>query len=161
MHKVTQNLPIKTVEIAKNVSLSVAPRGTPRPDYLKPSLLDYFLGRPRTMFVLNRDFVVYINGIKYIVPEGYITDLASIPGPLRLWYHPTDPIVCNAATFHDRCYSHWYKGHLADGHWRYGVSKKFADNAFRAIMKHDGANKFETTTFHWGVKNFGRGGWAN
>lgn len=49
------------------------------------------------------------------VPKGFVTDFASIPWPLRLWFRPHDSRWSKAALIHDHvCRSSMYSRALAD-----------------------------------------------
>lgn len=47
------------------------------------------------------DFLIYVNGIPFIIPAGYITDLASIPWGFRNTFNPANPQSAAAALGHD------------------------------------------------------------
>ena len=86
----------------------------------------------------------------FIVPKGYVTDLASIP---RLFWNIVPPNLSEAqqaSVIHDYIYSHLY--------WYY--SKDYADRLLRDLMKKDGASKFVYNLFYTAVKYGGRGGWS-
>jgi hypothetical protein len=86
----------------------------------------------------------------FIVPKGYVTDLASIP---RLFWNIVPPNLSEAqqaSVIHDYIYSHLY--------WYY--SKNYADRLLRDLMKKDGASKFVYTLFYTAVRCGGKGGWS-
>lgn len=99
---------------------------------------------------LTRDFEVIVDGVRYVVPCGYVTDKASIPAWLWWLWEPGYPPALAAAIWHDRAYSHWYRT----------LSKRYADKVFREIMLAQGASERVAGLFHWAVKTFGKGGWG-
>lgn len=99
---------------------------------------------------LEYDYPVVIDGVKYIVPAGYITDFASIPRFLWRMFPAANYEASHAAVFHDYVYSHLYMQ----------KSKQWADTAFHAIMLRTGARKWVAWAFFQAVKRFGKGGWA-
>lgn len=56
-------------------------------------------------YLLMSDFVVYIDGIKIIIPVGFITDLASVPWGFRNTFYPGDPQTAAASLIHDFFYA--------------------------------------------------------
>lgn len=127
------------IKIPKEPKMTEVPRSTWAP-WLSPGV---------RRFRLTEDFVVFVDGYRYVVPCGYVTDKASIPKWLH-WLFPPNykPSLC-AATWHDRAYSHWYRS----------MPKRYADEVFRAIMLQQGASPIIANTFHWCVSKFGKGGW--
>lgn len=107
------------------------------------------LGRPR--YQLTEDYVVWVDDVKFVVPVGYISDLASIPRPLWWIWPPGYGPAAWAAVWHDRAYSHWYRQ----------ISKPFADEVFRQIMLKRGASEWTANRFHWAVSRFGKGGFKD
>lgn len=98
---------------------------------------------------LTQDFRVVLDGILIIVPEGYVTDGSSIPRFLWFVFNPWVTEARRASCVHDFMYSHLYKS----------FTKKFADEAFKSMMLHDGASKRVANTFYRAVRLFGKGGW--
>ena len=98
---------------------------------------------------LVQDFVVQIDKKVIEVPEGYVTDGSSIPRILWPLFSPWYTEARRASCIHDYIYSHLYKTY----------TRKFADEAFKAIMLKDGSSKFVASIFYRSVRLFGRGGW--
>ena len=65
------------------------------------------------------------------VPEGFTTDFASIPGPLRAIYSPTDHGFRKASVIHDFLYAY---AELFPGDDHGHISRRWADNIFRECM---------------------------
>lgn len=116
-----------------------APKGIPTP-WLKR-------GVPKRM--VSDDWWVRIDGRWFCVPAGYIFDGSSIPRPLWWLFPPSYSPAWEASAFHDLCYSHLYQQ----------VSKRFADDAFKAIMLYEGTDPLIAWGFHKAVTWFGKGGW--
>lgn len=56
-------------------------------------------------FTLCEALIVNVNGIQYTIPQGFITDLASVPRIFWTIDPPTDTRTISAAIFHDYLYS--------------------------------------------------------
>lgn len=98
---------------------------------------------------LVQRFVVKIDDEYIVVPKGYVFDWSSIPRFFWIIYPPNFTEAREASCIHDYIYSHLY--------WYY--SKKFADDAYRALMELNNASWFSTRAFHISVKIGGSGGW--
>jgi hypothetical protein len=59
----------------------------------------------RTLFLLLRNFIFYINGIKHVIPKGFVFDGASIPYGFRNAFNPADTRYMAFALIHDYLYS--------------------------------------------------------
>lgn len=129
------------VLIPANVTLEPVPRDTHAP----------WLSARSDKWRLTNAWTLYVDGMEWTVPAGYITDLSSVPR-MAWWIVPRGyGPARRASIFHDWIYSH--------GH-RY-VDKRWADAAMRAIMLEDGAPRFMAWVFHKAVRlNRGGGGWA-
>ena len=57
------------------------------------------------LYLLMSDFIVYIDGIKIIIPAGFITDLASVPWGFRNTFYPGDHQTAAASLIHDFFYA--------------------------------------------------------
>jgi hypothetical protein len=79
--------------------------------------------------VLARDFVVWINGIKLIVPAGFVSDLASIPFGFR-WLLPRKGPWSHAAIVHDYLY---LTGRVNE----WVLTQQDADRIMLAMMRHN------------------------
>ncbi len=87
--------------------------------------------------------LVYISdaGSLYTVPQGFITDLASIPRFLwSIW--PPFGRYASAATLHDYfCESDW-------------ISRKDGDKVFLEAMKYSNVPVWKRYIIYWGVRLF-------
>lgn len=85
---------------------------------------------------------------KITVPEGFRTDLASIPRPFRNipWLDPNGRSR-RPAVLHDWLYA-----------WQVR-SKDFADNVLRDALRAEGANRWEAGVFYYAVHWFGEMAW--
>lgn len=96
--------------------------------------------RGRTMWRLQKDFLVVINGKSFIIPRGFIFDYASIPRWLWPIYNPTDPVSAAPSMLHDlNC-----DGEL----W----PRKDGDLLFLAGLIERGAPKWKQKTMYRGVR---------
>lgn len=59
----------------------------------------------RTNFLVEEDFLFYINDLLHVVPKGFITDFASIPRAFWPLFNPIDPQYVAGALAHDFLYS--------------------------------------------------------
>ena len=78
------------------------------------------------------------------VPEGFRTDLASVPRVLWSIFPPHGPWA-NAAVIHDYLYQTGYK------------TKKYADRVFLEAMTVLKVPKTTRTLMYWAVRIFGKG----
>lgn len=85
----------------------------------------------------------------FVVPRGFEFDAASIPFFLWWRFQPTYQPSFKASCFHDYCYDELHRHY----------SKEFADEAFMAIMKDQGAPTHVAYAFYLAVSLFGEGGW--
>jgi hypothetical protein len=58
-------------------------------------LLPHECGKERSLFQMERDFIADVPDargrtgfLRFVVPKGYITNFASIPGWAKWWLHP-------------------------------------------------------------------------
>ena len=94
-------------------------------------------------FTVHHSFTVRWKGITLIIPEGFETDLASIPQILQ----NIIPLIGNhlqAAIVHDMCYRS-----------KVGVSKKDADDMFYDAMRSLGVSWWKAQTMYQAVRMFG------
>lgn len=89
------------------------------------------------------DFLIYIDGVPFIIPKGDITDLASIPWLFRSLFHPANPRYAAAASLHDIL----YKAELC--------KRTQADLAFKAVLLSCGVDLNEAETMYSAVYYFG------
>jgi hypothetical protein len=95
-------------------------------------------------FKLCRDFVVMVDHTIYNVPEGFETDLASIPRPLWALFPPQDTYTIGAAILHDYMYR-----------FNARVTRKEADDIFYYSLIHGNTKKCTAIKYYLGVRLFG------
>lgn len=82
-----------------------------------------------------------------VIPEGTSTDGASIPRFLwRLCGHPLEAPRVYAALYHDWCYRNGFK---------YGISRKKADECYYALMRHFGVPAWQAKIEYYALRLFG------
>ncbi|HJX13044.1 MAG TPA: DUF1353 domain-containing protein [Dehalococcoidales bacterium] len=81
------------------------------------------------------------------VPEGFMTDFASVPRPLWVFL-PRWGKYGNAAVIHDYCY------------WEQQRTKRQADDIFREAMKVLEVPPVTSWFMYWAVRLFGGPAWA-
>lgn len=96
--------------------------------------------------VLER-FDVLIDGVTRSVPEGYVTDLASVPR-LPLAYLVAGNRAPKSAVLHD---------------WMYATQsgRDYADEVFLAAMKAEGVSSWIARSMYWAVRAFGEPRYEN
>lgn len=85
-------------------------------------------------------------GVTYEVPEGFVTDFASIPRPLWPIYPKTGRYQL-AAVVHDFLY------------WEQTTSRKDADQIFLEGMEESGVSKKDRLIIYHAVRQGGEGAW--
>lgn len=60
-----------------------------------------FIGLPE--YKITKEFGYFDYRYYVIIPVGFITDLASLPWPVRNWIHPDDKRIAQPAVLHDYC----------------------------------------------------------
>lgn len=88
--------------------------------------------------------IEYINGL--IVPEGFITDLASTPSILEDIFPHDDMEYSSSAILHDFLYS---KQQM------YGINRETSDKIFRQLMIYSGVNPVKADLMYKAVRTFG------
>ncbi len=83
-------------------------------------------------------------GVPVRVPEGFITDLASVPRCLWWWFPPHGKWAL-ASVVHDFMYDNAIN------------SKEDADNTFFKLLRAYGVPKTKAKVMYWAVRIFGRG----
>lgn len=106
-----------------------------------------WLKGPGPRYILLGDYHVWVDDELFIVREGFITNLASIPRWLWWIWPPGYGPAAWAAVWHDDAYK------------KAEVPKWFADEVFYQIMLYKGANPIVAKGFRWAVSTFGRGNW--
>ena len=88
--------------------------------------------------------VYYSGSFEYVVPRGFVTDLASIPALLRPIFSRTG-LSRKPAVFHDHMYSVKWK------------TRKRCDESFKEMLLARGVSKGVANIYYWGVR---LGGWT-
>jgi len=91
---------------------------------------------------LYKDLIYHTEaGVRYIVPRGYTTDLASIPR--LIWaFWPSYGRYTSAACLHDYfCGVDW-------------ISRKAGDLIFLEAMKHSNVPKWKRRVIYWAVRAY-------
>lgn len=98
-------------------------------------------------YLLLKDFTFYSNvmGEAITTPKGFVTDLASIPRPLR-WVFTGHGASREPATVHDKLYRDFHQ------------PRKEADEVFREALKVAGMNWAGRQAMYAGVRS---GGWLH
>jgi hypothetical protein len=112
-------------------------------------LLPHECGKERSLFQMERDFVVntpdgYLLGV---VPKGYVTNFASIPGFAKWWLDNDDSRISFPSILHDWFYSQ-------------GFNRAFADRWLRELMIECGARVTMAWVVWLSVRIGGRGHWV-
>lgn len=105
-----------------------------------------FIGKRRFKLLAPFEYHVgsYPSAEVIRVPEGFVTDLASVPRVLW-WLLPPHGRYAKAAIVHDYMYDH------AVG------TKAHADRVFLEGMKVLGVGRLRRNVMYWGARLFGRG----
>lgn len=94
---------------------------------------------------------VYIRhtGTRFTVPEGFETDLASIPRMLQWLPHLHPNGRCRrSAVLHDYLYAE-----------KVTATRKVADEIFRDALQAEGCSRRTATVYYWAVRLFGGKAW--
>ncbi|HEY4533122.1 MAG TPA: DUF1353 domain-containing protein [Fusobacterium sp.] len=98
---------------------------------------------------LYQEYVYEINGYQIKVPQGFVTDLASVP---RIFWSIFPPFgkYTPAAIVHDFLYSKFNDT---------GINRTLADRIFLLIMKELGVGYLKRNTMYKAVRVFGESSW--
>jgi hypothetical protein len=93
------------------------------------------------LWILGTPLIVEVNARRHEVPAGFTTDGASIPkwGQVLTGWDPWEPPQRWAAIVHDWLYCD------------HGVSKEYADEAFRAVLRSEGSNWWQREVMYLAV----------
>lgn len=80
------------------------------------------------------------DGIRYVVPAGFVTDFATWIRSSGKW--------AEASVLHDYLYS-------KDGSVQYGTTRKQADKLFKEVMTRSKCPRWRINMFYYGVRLFG------
>lgn len=92
-------------------------------------------------WILKEEYVYEINGYYLKVPKGFITDLASVPRVLWVFFPPYGKYT-EAAVVHDYLYSK-----INDT----GINRELADKIFNHIMKELGVSFYKRNSMYRAV----------
>jgi len=81
-----------------------------------------------------------LDGISYVIPDGFMTDFSSVPRMLRWLFTPTGEPHQVAGLVHDVLYSSTY------------VTRKAADVAFRDVARLMGQSKLPSQLMYWALR---------
>lgn len=95
-------------------------------------------------FKLCRAFTVQVDAVIYDVPQGFTTDLASVPRFLWWKYSPNDTRTIPAAILHDYMYR-----------FNVPVTRKQADDIFYHMLIKGGLPQYSALKYYAGVRCFG------
>ena len=95
------------------------------------------------MWQLEEEFKFTYQDKKYIVETGFITDLASVPYPIKLWLKP-DGIYKESAVIHDFLLRERYSGK--------DISRTQASRIFLASLRYQEVVWYNTLPLYAGVK---------
>jgi len=115
--------------------------------------LGYSGVKNKPFVVLEDTYYTLSNGDKMCVPKGYLTDIASIPKPLRMIFNHISQ--SDAFIIHDYLYN--YRGYKLDpdAFSVIPVSRIFADREMKYQMIKGGANPHRATLYFIAVRLFG------
>ena len=107
-------------------------------------------------YILRKDFIFTMNcGSTYIIPKGYSSDGASVPGIFFWWRH--GPIHI-AGFYHDFAYENGYLLEIKDGIYMCTFfNKNQADKLFYKMLVELNVHKRSAVPMYLAVKLFGRG----
>lgn len=97
--------------------------------------------------ILKEDLVIYVAGMKIVVPKGFMSDGASVPAVFR-GLLPSDGLYSIPAWVHDWLYS------------SHEVSKEVADYIFYTLMAYMGVPIWKRQTMYLAVKYGGHKSYA-
>jgi hypothetical protein len=92
------------------------------------------------------------------VPEGFITDFASIPRGLWNLWPPAAGKHSKAAVVHDVCY---VRGYIESDLKHKKITRKDADDIFKEALDVAGCSWFTRQALYWGVRVGGSQAWDN
>ena len=97
---------------------------------------------------IDEDVLVYLGLLlPIVVPNGFVTDFASVPRPLWWLVPPQDSRIAIPALVHDYLYrTHW-------------ISRRMCDEAIYLLMKHRGAGLFFRLAVFYALRVFGWYAW--
>lgn len=112
-------------------------------------------------WMVFRDYAVRVNGMRITVPEGFITDLASVPALARAVIDDNDPDILKPAVIHDFLYRTQGRvvGEDATGTYNLTLSRRECDLVLLLAMEMRNARKVRRWAVYAGVRLFGGIAW--
>jgi len=132
-------------------------------DPLEYVYIGKFMGEHQ--YQITKEFTYHIGSLensigKVTVPEGFVTDLTSIPWPLSLLL-PVDGPYAQAAVLHDYMYvviaQNTLMNKISDNDKYKVLSRIVADAIFYESLKVLKINPILSRLFYWAVRLFGNG----
>lgn len=96
-------------------------------------------------WMLTKPLTYKRDDLMITVPDGFCTDLASVPRLLWSIFPPYGRYT-EASVIHDYCYCSKYR-----------ITRKEADQLFYDIMVEQGVSKIQARLMYWGVRVVGAG----
>lgn len=112
----------------------------------------YLVGAPKTIHWFRPDGAC----AEITVPLGFITDLTSVPRPLRWLISRAGPWL-EAAVVHDYLYVAW---DTVEGGVARERDRRFADDIMLAGMRAANVPDWQAKAIYFAVRTFGRGGFT-
>lgn len=117
-----------------------------RVDRVKEAVGQDVLPGDDRLWILGQKLTFQVNGRPFVVPKGFTTDGASVPylAQVLTGWKPWDEPQRWGAIVHD---------------WLYcepGTFRHFADQAFRGVLRSEGASWLRRTAMYWAVRVGGR-----
>lgn len=113
---------------------------------------------------LKEDFAFHVDGVKFVIPAGFIFDGASTPRFFAFFLRLPREVMLTAALIHDYLYRACERENGTDEKCLMGVKvdvedqQKWADEVFRIALVHytDGVSKFRAKLAYWGLRIGGK-----
>ena len=106
-------------------------------------------------WLLLEDYELYVDGLLFKIPKGFVFDLASVPECLH-WLIDEDELGLAAPCIHDAIYR--CNGELPQG-WVYpegAINRKEADNLLYWVAMLSGAPHWRASAAYYAVRMFSR-----
>ena len=115
---------------------------------VKQPALQPFAGAEDWMVRMPLEYEIGNSGKIISIPKGFVTDFASVPPSLRVFF-PKLGKYLQAAIVHDYLY------------WNQSCTKVQADNIFYYAMKESDVSIIDKFAFYQAVDKVGKGAWEN
>jgi hypothetical protein len=104
----------------------------------------YLLPKPGFVWQIQNDLYFKVDNVAHKIPEGFKTDLASVPRLLWPLFSPVQYEIILPSTIHDFFYKN-----------NFGYTRKEIDSIFYWALIDNGISKFKAYVFFVGVRMFG------